>query len=205
MAGMKLSRVKVYDPVLRIIHAWNGLVILLLIVSSQVTEWLAYASDSVAFRHFHLWAGYALILGLVARLVWGLNGPGHARLSAFWQPRAWLTAMRTRHIFGKAEAPGHHPLASAVYIVLYLVLLVMAVSGLALAAIKLGQGPLYPWLGHDVALKAWFLAPHELLEDFVLGFVVLHIAALILHESHHGVPMAQAMVSGYQYREEKEE
>jgi cytochrome b len=34
--------------------------------------------------------------------------------------------------------------------------------------------------------------------------VVLHIAALILHEVRHGVPMAQAMVSGYQYRKEKE-
>jgi cytochrome b len=32
----------------------------------------------------------------------------------------------------------------------------------------------------------------------------LHIAALILHESRHGAPMAQAMVSGYQYRKEKE-
>jgi len=27
---------------------------------------------------------------------------------------------------------------------------------------------------------------------------------LILHEVRHGVPMAQAMVSGFQYRKEKE-
>jgi len=32
----------------------------------------------------------------------------------------------------------------------------------------------------------------------------LHLAALVLHEARHGVPLAQAMVSGYQYRKEKE-
>jgi cytochrome b len=53
-------------------------------------------------------------------------------------------------------------------------------------------------------MKDWFKTPHDVLEEFVLGFVVLHIAALILHEVSHGVPLAQAMVSGYQYREEKE-
>jgi cytochrome b len=73
-----------------------------------------------------------------------------------------------------------------------------------LAAIEQGSGPLALWLGHDVALKAVFKTPHDLLEKFVWGFIVVHIAALILHESRHGVPMAQAMVSGYQYRKEKE-
>jgi cytochrome b len=34
--------------------------------------------------------------------------------------------------------------------------------------------------------------------------MALHIAALILHEVSHGVPLAQAMVSGYQYRKEDE-
>lgn len=205
MSRLRLSRAKVYDPLLRIIHAWNGLAILLLLITSQLGAWLAFTPDGLALWHFHLWAGYALLLGLVARLVWGLQGPRHARLAEFWQAPAWLAALRSRRFFVPASAPGHHPLACAAYLVLYPILLVMAVSGLALAAIKLGQGPLYLWLGHDVTLKPWFRTPHDLLEEFVLGFVLLHIAALILHEARHGVPMAQAMVSGYQYRQEKDE
>jgi cytochrome b len=83
-------------------------------------------------------------------------------------------------------------------------LLALAVTGLALAAIDQGRGPLYSWLGHDVLHKTLVRIPHEWLGYGVLAFLVAHVAALILHERRHGAPMAQAMVSGYQYRPERE-
>ena len=58
--------------------------------------------------------------------------------------------------------------------------------------------------GQQHANGTRFQTPHGWLEYFVLAFVVMHIAALILHEARHGVPLAQAMVSGYQYRKDKE-
>ncbi len=204
MARQVLIREKVYDPILRTLHAWNGLAILLLVLSSLAAEWLQYTPEATALWRFHVWTGYALILGLVGRFVWGLNGQEHARLSTLWHWREWLSALRTRKLFREPEAFGHDPLASGAYVAFYLIVLVMAATGLALAAIDQGRGPLYIWLGHDVTLKHVFMSPHEFLEKFVWGFVILHIAALILHEARHGAPMAQAMVSGYQYRKEKE-
>ena len=190
-----LVREKVYDPVIRILHAWNGLTILLLVITSLAAEALRYSPEAAALWRFHVWTGYALILGLVGRVAWGINGPAHARLSALWQWRAWIT---------EPQGFGHHPLASGAYLAFYGIVLVLAVTGLALAAIDQGRGPLMTWLGHDVTLKHLFKSPHDFLEEFVWGFVILHIAALILHEARHGAPMAQAMVSGYQYRKEKE-
>lgn len=204
MAQMLLSRAKVFDPILRSIHAWNGLAILLLILSAQIAAWIEFTPEATALWRFHVWAGYALVLGLVARLSWGLNGPKHARLAAMWHLRVWWQALRTRRWFVEPEGYGHHPLASGAYLAFYLIVLVMAATGLALAAIDQGHGPLVAWLGHDLPLKALFKSPHDFLEEFVIGFVVLHLAALILHEARHGVPMAQAMVSGFQYRKEKE-
>jgi len=204
MARMLLSREKVYDPILRSIHAWNGFAIFLLLISAQVADWIELTPEASALWRFHVWAGYALIIGLVARLTWGLNGPPHARLGAMCHGREWWQALRSRQWFTEPEGFGHHPLASAAYILFYLIVLVMALTGLALAAIEQGSGPLVTWLGHDVVMKDWFKTPHDVLEEFVLGFVILHIAALILHEVSHGVPLAQAMVSGYQYRKEKE-
>ncbi len=204
MARILLSRERVYDPILRSIHAWNGIAILLLVISAQVASWIELTPEATALWRFHVWTGYALIIGLVARLSWGVNGPAHARLAALWHGRAWWRALRTRQWFTEPEGYGHHPLASAVYLAVYVALLVMALSGLALAAIEQGRGPLTAWLGHDVTMKVWFAMPHDVLEEFVMGFVVLHIAALILHEIRHGVPLAQAMVSGYQYRKEDE-
>lgn len=204
MTRQVLVREKVYDPILRTLHAWNGVAILLLVSSSLVAGWLGYSPEATSLWRFHVWAGYALVLGLAGRIAWGLNGPAHARLSALWHGREWLLALRERRLFTAPDAFGHHPLASAAYLAFYLVILTMAVTGLALAAIEQGRGPLVMWLGHDVTLKPLFKPVHDFLEEFVWGFIVLHIAALILHEAHHGVPMAQAMVSGYQYRKEKE-
>lgn len=204
MARILLTREKVYDPILRSIHAWNGIAILLLVLSAQVASWMALTPEATALWRFHVWSGYALIIGLVARLSWGLNGPSHARLGAMWHGQAWLQALRTRQWFTEPEGFGHHPLASAAYLLFYGIVLVMAFTGLALAAIEQGRGPLTAWLGQDVLMKVWFKTPHDVLEEFVIGFVFLHIAALILHEVRHGIPLAQAMVSGYQYRKEEE-
>ena len=205
MTRMTVIREMVYDPVLRIIHAWIGLMILLLLVGSQIAKWIAFTPEAVVLWRFHVWLGYGLVLGLVARLTWGVYGPKHANWRQLWTWRAWLAALRNRTLFTPPSRFGHHPLATAAYLVFYAIALLMAVTGLALAAIDQGQGPLYQWLGHDVLLKPWFGLPHDVLEEFVLGFVLIHIAALIMHEERHGIPLAQAMVSGYQYREDGQE
>ncbi len=204
MARQVLIREKVYDPILRILHAWNGLAILLLVISSLVAEGLQHTPEATALWRFHVWTGYALVIGLVGRIAWGINGPAHARWSTLWHWADWMKALRTRKVFGEPAEFGHEPLASVAYLAFYALALIMAGTGLALAAIDQGRGPLVIWLGHDVTLKHLFMTPHEFLEKFVWGYVILHIAALILHEAHRGVPMAQSMVSGYQYRKEKE-
>lgn len=200
MAAMILTREKVYDPVLRIIHAWNALAIVLLVLGAQLAKWLEYTPEAIFLWRFHVWAGYALVVGLVARVLWGLNGPAHARLSSLWRWRAWMAAVRARAWFTAPSDWGHHPVASLAYVLLYLMLVVMAISGLLLVAVEQGAGPLAPWFAHAVELKWLFKTPHDWLEKLILGFVVLHMAALLLHESRHGIPLAQAMVTGYQYR-----
>lgn len=202
MAHLGLRRERVYDPVLRLVHAWNALIIVLLLATAQVAGSLDYAWPGAALWHLHLWLGYGLVLGLVARLVWGLSGPEHARWRTFWHPGAWARALSSRMFFTAPSRPGHHPLASGVYLAIYGLLLVMAATGLALAAIDQNTGPLYAWLGHDVFSKALFRLPHEWLQYAFMAYIVVHLAALVLHERRHGVPVAQAMVSGYQYFKE---
>jgi Ni/Fe-hydrogenase 1 B-type cytochrome subunit len=96
MTGQVLIREKVYDPILRILHAWNGLAILLLVLSSLVAEGHRLHARGHALWRFHVWTGYALVLGLVGRIAWGVNGPAHARWSALWHWRDWLAALRAR-------------------------------------------------------------------------------------------------------------
>lgn len=197
--GMTLARERVYDPVLRLIHLWNGLLITVLLAGGQVIPLLDFDWPAIPLWHLHRWLGYGLVLGLGARLIWGLTGPGHARWRAMWWPAAWLRALRQRRFFTAPERFGHHPLASGAYLAAYLLLFVLAGTGLVLAAIDQDTGPLYPWLAYAVEWKAPVRLVHELAQYGVALFLLAHLAALILHESRHGVPVAQAMVSGYQY------
>lgn len=199
-----LRRERVYDPVLRLIHAWNALLVVLLIITAITADQLEFDWVASALRRAHLWLGYLLLMGLVARVVWGWVGPEQARWKAMWHPGAWLRSLRERRWWVEAHDFGHHPLASGVYLAVYAVLAVAVISGLALAAIDQARGPLYPWLGYHMAYKPWAMTAHAWLDVFFLGFTLVHIGALILHEKRDGVPMAQSMISGYQYRKEHE-
>ena len=78
-------------------------------------------------------------------------------------------------------------------------LAVMAVTGLGLAAIEHSMGPFNIWFGDIAWLEDVFEEPHEIIYYLLMLFVAVHIAALIWHEHQDKTPLAQAMVTGYQY------
>lgn len=192
-------RQKVYDPVLRIIHAWNGLTILFMMATVWLSELFERGVGEDTLWTIHIYLGYALVGGLVARLTWGLVGPAHARFSDMWHPAAWWHAVRNFK-FTVPHRIGHDTLASGAYLLVYGLLVVMVVTGLSLAAIEHSMGPLDAWIGDMPWLKGTFKEPHEFIYNLLIVFVVVHIAALIWHEIKDRIPLAQAMVSGYQYQ-----
>jgi cytochrome b len=191
-------RAKVYDALLRLIHLWNGLVILFLMTTIWLSDLFDKGASEDALWQLHIYLGYALVVGLVARLAWGFVGSRSARFSNMWHPVAWREAVRHLNFQSKPHL-GHHTLASGVYLLLYLLLAVMAVTGLGLAAIEHSMGPFNTWFGDMPWLKELFEEPHELIYYLLMVFVVVHIAALIWHENKDKAPLAQAMVTGYKY------
>jgi len=198
MEKITYQRQKVYDPALRLIHLWNGLAILFLMTTIWLSDLFDKGSSENALWQLHIYLGYALVLGIVARLAWGLVGPRHARFSDMWHPAAWWQAVRHGNFKAKPRF-GHHTLASAAYLLVYLLLIVMAITGLGLAAIEQSAGPFNVWFGDMAWLEDTFEEPHEIIYYLLMGFVLLHIAALIWHEYKDKTPLAQSMVTGYQY------
>ncbi len=199
METLIYRRQKVYDPMLRIIHAWNGLAILLLILTVSLADLVDKGAGEDLVWLLHINLGYALILGLVARLTWGLVGPTQARFSDMWHPATWWHAVR-HFDFRSTPRFGHDVLASGAYLAVYAMLAVMAVTGLGLAAAEHSMGPLNAWFGDMAWNEGMFEEPHETLYGVLIGFIVLHIAALIWHEWKDKTPLAQGMVSGYKYQ-----
>lgn len=199
MERVGYRRQYVYDPVHRLIHAWNALVLTLLLVSGELSRQNEFAASTPDLRYWHAWLGEGLILGLVARLVWGLAGTPYARLARLWRPRAWREAARWGRWFTAPEEFGPHAPASLVYVAVYAVLALLAGTGLAVLAVKYAQGPFAAWLGFHVELKPALLAAHVWVSRLLWGFLLAHLAALVWHERRHGAPLAQGMVSGFQY------
>jgi len=198
METITYSRQKVYDPVLRLIHLWNGLAILFLMTTIWLSDLFEKGVGEDTLWQLHIYIGYALVLGIIARLTWGIIGPNHARFSDMWHPAAWWKAVRNFNFRAKPRF-GHNTLASGAYLLVYLLLVIMAVTGLGLAAVEHSMGPLNAWVGDMPWLKEVFEEPHELIYNLLIAFVVIHIAALIWHEHKDKTPLAQAMVTGYQY------
>lgn len=199
---LTLVRKKVWDPWLRFLHAWNGCTVLLLMLTGWSADLFEDGFYKKAFWLIHIRAGYALGLGLLFRILWGLVGPPEARFKDFWHLKSWIGLFKTAQ---KHSRPfGHDPLASLAYIAFYLLITIAVVSGLGLAAIEQGRGPLTSWLFDSVWLKDFFEEPHEFANLAIALFAAIHITALILHEKLEGTPMTGAMFSGFQYRKKKE-
>lgn len=196
--SISLVRRKVYDPFLRLLHWWNALSIVMLAASSQIAEFMEDGTFGDAGWQVHVIVGYALAAGLGLRVVWGVVGPARARWADFWHLGTWRKVLLTRTM-PESQGFGHDPLASLAYLVAYGLMTLMVATGLGLAAAEFGAGPLAGWEAslHDIrhAIKE----PHEAGFYLLLGFVVVHVAALIFHE-RRGVPLAQSMISGFQYR-----
>lgn len=201
METLTYRRSKVYDPVLRLIHLWNGLAILFLILTIWLSELFDKGAGEDVLWQFHIYIGYALTVGIIARLTWGVVGPRHARFSDMWHPLTWWNAVR--HFDFKVKPRfGHNALASGVYLLVYVMLVTIAITGLGLAAVEHSMGPFNASFGDMPWLKELFEEPHEVIYSLLMGFVLIHIAALIWHEHIDKTPLAQSMVTGYQYEVE---
>lgn len=195
-----LPWVRGFDPILRTLHWLLAISILSLLITSQLVE---YFFDHDPYEKviwgYHILSGYVFAGTLIARVLWGFVGPETARWKDLWHPKAWGEAIRTRKI-PKRERAGHDPLASSAYLFAYSVMALMAITGLALAAVKFSRGPLAGWIGGMRSLKDVVGEPHEVGFALILGFVVLHLAALVFHMVRKDrVP--QSMITGKQYLE----
>ena len=188
---------RVYDPLLRALHWTIALTIVALIASSQRAEAFEHGPYEDTIWKLHIFAGYGLAAALLARVLWGFVGPASARWSDLWHPAVWKDSLNTLRL-PKTQRAGHDPIASLAYLFAYGVMALMVATGLLLAASEFHTGPLAAWLGNASWLEDVVEDPHEAGFAMMLGFVGLHMAALVYHQLR-GERVAQSMVTGKQY------
>lgn len=151
-------------------------------------------------RYVHTVAGWVLLAALVARIFSFFTGNPYARWRAFVPYRKEdfrdLKEALLYYLFLKRRYPhqdfGHNRLAAVTYLVVYLLLLAMVASGLALHGMAFSTGWQSSWLlTWPLAL---FTAPtlrlmHHMGMWLIWGFVAHHVASALLvdHETRGGL------------------
>lgn len=188
---------RVYDPLLRLLHAAIALSIISLIITSQLADWFEHGPYEYTLWNLHILSGYVLATSFLTRLLWSLAGPASARWCDLWHPVVWKDSLRRLRL-PAAHRVGHDPIASLAYLAAYAVMGFMIVTGLGLAASEFQAGPLAGWLGNVGWLEEVLKDPHEVGFALMLGFIGLHMAALVFHHLR-GERVAQSMLTGKQY------
>ena len=171
-----MSSPRIYDLPTRAFHwTFAGLFVVAYAIGSTVDD------ESPRFV-LHMLAGGLLAAAVLLRLVWGVAGTRHARLSDFSLRPAALVGYLRGVLSGQARTwAGHNPASSWAALVMMGLGLGMAATGLAMVA---GVAP------HAVE------EVHEVLANAFLAVALLHVAGVLVHVLRHRDALPLSMVTG---------
>ena len=176
---------RVWDRSTRIFH-W---VLVVLVV-------VCYLSGRNGRFDIHIPAGQALLVLVVARIVWGFAGSASSRFRSFVRPvreiAAYLPTLLRREPDGRA---GHNPLGGLSVVAMLLLLIAQASLGIFSVDVDgFNEGPLSFLVSYDAARNAAEL--HAIAVDLLLIFVGLHLAAVLFHLLYKRENLTGTMLTG---------
>ncbi len=175
----------IWDLPLRLFH-WSLAVCVLGCFGTAEFGWLS--------MQWHFYFGYAILVLLVFRLIWGFVGPEHARFANFLTGPKRLIA----YLKDGTSGPGHTPLGALATIALLTVVGVQALSGLFNSDEIQWYGPLSEKVSIEVV--EWAADIHERLDKVVIALIVLHLSAIAFYALIKRQNLIPPMLHGYKKR-----
>ncbi|MBU3671861.1 MAG: cytochrome b [Sinobacteraceae bacterium] len=161
----------VWDLPVRLIH-WS----LLLCV---VAAWLTREIEGDWFV-WHTRFGYAVLLLVVTRLLWGFVGTRHARFASFVRgPASILRYLRGDSTSSPNVAVGHNPLGALMVLALLGLLLIQALTGLFANDQIMETGPLFGYVSSTTSDA--LTTVHKQVFDLIVAAVFVHVAAALFY------------------------
>lgn len=212
--------VAVWDIPTRVLHWLNAVTVIslvLLILMMEGMESLGLSEDAEELLQdqltlLHAYAGYFLTVTYSCRIIWGFIGNRHARFSDMisFKREHWaaIGANIKWYLSGFRGHPpvsiGHNPLASLLYLPLFIVLGVQVLTGITLAGLE------YDVFPGTVIKNIWGIEGvdafgdaaeeiHEFGYGFILFFFFCHMGGLVLHELGERSGLLSAMIHGRKY------
>jgi cytochrome b len=182
-----MSKVRVWDLATRLFHWSLAALVVAAVVTAQIggnaIEW-------------HFYCGYAILALLLFRILWGVMGARYARFASFMlRPAGFLAHVRARKAGMLRPYAGHSPFGSISVLVILLVLLAQAVTGLFANDDIASEGPLAKFVAQATSDRlSWFHA--ELNSVVIYGLVALHVAAVAYYYVFRRENLVTPMITG---------
>jgi cytochrome b len=182
-ATPRQGQVYVWDPFVRLFH-WG-------LVAAFTIAYVVEEPLTV-----HVWAGYVVGILVLARVIWGFLGSGHARFSDFvYSPAASLRYMRDLIGFQAKRYLGHSPGGAAMVVALLVCLAATVVTGLIVYGGEHQAGPLAGMFSKDTGETVE--EAHEIFANVTLALVFIHLVGVALASFAHRENLVRAMITGY--------
>ena len=155
----------------------------------------AYFSWRLNRMDWHVWIGYAALVAVLFRILWGFFGGDSARFVRFLaSPRAALAHLRHALRREPDRQVGHNAAGGWMVLLLLALLLVETLSGLLINNDIADEGPLTERLPAELANA--ITALHSIGWDLILAAVCLHVAAILLYASVKRQDLVSPMITG---------
>jgi len=182
-----VSKILVWDLPLRLFH-W--LLVILVVVS-----WISVSIGGNAMQ-VHMLSGYAILALVLFRLLWGFLGSRHARFVSFLRsPAAAIAHLRALRGNDATRYPGHNPAGGWSVILMLLVLLVQAGTGLFANDDIATHGPLAKLVSKAVSDRITGI--HHLNVKILYVLIGLHLSAVAYYFFHKRENLVKAMFTGF--------
>ena len=185
---MHRMKIKVWDLPVRICHWLLVIIIAFQFISVKVLDESMLSNAT----QWHFYGGYACLALVIFRILWGILGTYYAKFSQFVKsPIKTFHYLRGR---GVQNHIGHNPAGAYSVIALLSLILAQAVSGLFTTDDIFNDAPYFGVLNDSWQTVVNFV--HHNVVYMLLGFIVLHIGAIIFYKIKHKENLTSAMVTG---------
>ena len=144
-----------------------------------------------AWFDWHRRFGYAVLLIVVFRLVWGFLGTRPARFVAFVRgPRAIAVWLRS----GSPRTESHNPLGALNVVAMLGLVLGQGITGLFANDEIASAGPFYGWISHEMSNRLSRF--HRANDTWLLALIGLHLAAVAWYTVVRRERIVLGMITG---------
>jgi cytochrome b len=184
-----MNRILVWDLPLRLFH-W--LLVLLVVVS------VVSAKIGGNAMQIHLLSGYTILALVLFRILWGFLGGTHARFASFVRgPAAVIAYLRALPRHQAGQHLGHNPAGAWSVIIMLIVLLAQAGTGLFANDDIATEGPLAKLVSK--ALSDRITGAHHLNVKLLYALIALHLSAVAYYLLYKHENLIRPMLTGFKH------